>query len=317
MKPPPRFARYKSMKVFSITADRSFKEGNPRFDLQAGAVERLEALYWGPGALWPSHMLDIRHQACDVVSTQDPFFRGLLGLILARRFKARFNVQVHADLSAQSLIKRYIARFVLRRADSIRVVSERIKTHLVQNFRCRTSKISVVPIFVDIERFKNVQRTPSAEPLILWVGRFEKEKDPLLALRVFEAVRKDVPRAKLIMLGAGSLERALRARSRALPVEFPGRQDTPPYLAKAHVVLSTSRAESWGAAIVEALAAGVPTVAPDVGIAREAGAIVSEREHLAEAVVNALTAPPDASLKLPLLSRDEWAAAWRDSLQSA
>lgn len=300
------------MKLLVITGDQSFKAGNPRFDLQASAVEvggRLEALYWGPGALWPSPKGD----SYDTVSTQDPFWRGLLGLFLARRFKARLNVQVHADLSAQPLFKRLLARFVLRRADSIRVVSERIKVQ-IQKCSRRTTTITVLPIFIDIERFKKIERKPDAHPTVLWVGRFEDEKDPLLALRVFEAVRKDVPHAKLIMLGAGSLERELRARSRALPVEFPGRQDTLPYLARAHVVVSTSRAESWGASIVEALAAGVPVVAPDVGIAREAGAIVSGRERLAEVVVKALRTKPRVCLTLPLLSRNAWVAAWRRTL---
>jgi hypothetical protein len=48
------------------------------------------------------------------------------------------------------------------------------------------------------------------------------------------------------------------------------------------VVLGTlaSPGESWGASIVEALAE-VPGVAPDVGIAKEAGAIVVTRQDLA------------------------------------
>jgi len=191
------------MRVLTITGDRTFRAGHPRFDLQAGAVERLEALYWGPGALWPHTMLDVRHQAYEVVSAQDPFWRGLLGLIFARRFKARFNVQVHADLKAQGFLKQLLARFVLLRADSIRVVSEKINSQVLE-FGARAPVI-VLPIFVDVERFKTIDRKPDTQPTILWVGRLENEKDPLHALEVFREVLEKVSEAKMIMLGSGSL----------------------------------------------------------------------------------------------------------------
>ena len=296
-----------------ITADRSFKAGNPRFDLQAGAVDRLEALYWGPGAWWPHQYLDVGRQDIDVVSVQDPFWRGLVGLVLARRFKARFNVQVHADLEAQNFLKRLIARFVLLRADSIRVVSEHLKKQL-RNYGPRRSIVTVLPVFVDVRRFKNVQRALDERPMVLWAGRFEDEKDPLRALAVFRKVREKGIDATLVMLGAGSLEQKLRVKARDLPVEFPGWHDTAPYLARAHVVLSTSRAESWGASIVEALAAGVPVVAPDVGIAREAGATVVSREQLADAVVEAIRTRAQGALKLNLPSREAWVTAWQKTL---
>lgn len=296
------------MKLLVITGDQSFKAGNPRFDLQAFAVERLEALYWGPEALWSSPKGD----SYDTVSTQDPFWRGLLGLFLARRFKARFNVQVHADLKAQPLFKRFLARFVLRRAHSIRVVSPRIKSQVEE--MGVAVPITVLPIFIDIERFKKIERKPDAHPTVLWVGRFEDEKDPLLALRVFRQILEKGIDAKLIMLGAGKLEARLKKESVGFPVELPGWQDTIPFLARASVVLSTSKAESYGASIVEALAAGVPVVAPDVGIASEAGAIVVSREQLADTAIHVLRSKPHAELKLSILSEHEWVAHWKQSL---
>lgn len=296
------------MRVLVITGDKNFKPGHPRFDLQAGAIEHLEALYVGPGALWAAP----QNVFYDVVSTQDPFFRGLVGLIFARRLKARLNVQVHADLSVQSFLKRLLARYVLKRADSIRVVSERIKDQVVT--LGVTAPVTVLPVYVDLERFKAVERMPNTTPTILWVGRFEGEKDPFSAVSVFREVLKQVPNAALIMLGSGSQEGALRSRSAGLPVEFPGWQDPLPYLARAHVVLSTSKAESYGASIVEALAAGVPVVAPDVGIAREAGATVVSREELAETVVTLLRAPGPAKLTLSSHSRSEWCERWQQSL---
>jgi glycosyltransferase involved in cell wall biosynthesis len=130
-------------------------------------------------------------------------------------------------------------------------------------------------------------------------------------------VLKSIPDTKLIILGKGSLETLLKSAAKGSNVEFPGWQDPSTYLPIADVVLSTSKHESWGASIVEALAAGVPVVAPDVGIAREAGAIVVPRTELAKAVVEALHSNARGVLALPLLTKDEWARAWVATLQNS
>jgi len=209
-----------------------------------------------------------------------------------------------------------MARFVLRRADSVRVVSEKIKQQVER--AGVTAPIRVLPIYIDVSRFNNIVRHPSKSDLlgktILWVGRFEDEKDPLLALEVI----KKVPGAKLIMLGAGSLQGRLQAEvarfNLAKDVELPGWQDPAAYLAQVDVVLCTSRHESYGASIIEALAAGVPVVAPDVGVAREAGAEIVERSNLAQKVIEVLTSGQRGELKLQLPSAQEWAKQWKETL---
>ena len=293
-----------------ITGDRRFGPGHPRYELQKSAVERLEVLYWGRGSFWPR----LPAGKFDVVSTQDPFWRGLFAWYAARRLGARFNVQVHAVLSAQSFVKRVLARFILSRADSIRVVSERIARQLkTKNYKLKTPPI-VLPVYVELGRFHSLSRRPEAHT-VLWIGRFEPEKDPLLAL----AVMRKVPDAKLIVLGNGSLEQRLRSEisrfNLDIRVELPGWQDPLPYLARATAVLCTSRVESWGSSIVEALAAGVPVVAPDVGIAKEAGAVVAPRDRLAEALTETLRSQARGVLRLTLPSKEEWVKLWRASLE--
>ncbi|HEY8309017.1 MAG TPA: glycosyltransferase [Gemmatimonadaceae bacterium] len=251
----------------------------------------------------------------DVVTAQDPFYLGLVAWRIARAQGASLNLQVHADLLAQPFGKRMLARFLLKRADSVRVVSEKLRqqvAHLTQ------APVSVLPVFVDTLRFKGIVPLPHVRKTILWIGRFEKEKDPFAAIDIFHTVRSHVD-AQLIMLGGGSLEEALRHRAEVgdatnAPISFPGWQNPMQYLDTADVVLCTSLQESWGASIVEALAAGVAVVAPDVGIAREAGAIVVERSDLAAAVIDVLQKGTRGSLRLELLPQEEWAKRWRESL---
>ncbi|MEK7109466.1 MAG: glycosyltransferase [Patescibacteria group bacterium] len=298
------------MKVLMITGDKKFA-ASPRFALQAAQVEKLSVVYWGRGSLWPKipkgqfSAQGGPALGWDVVTAQDPFWRGLFAWRVARRLTCRLNLQVHTG------VLNILGKFILRRADSVRVVSEKIKKQ-VEAIGVR-APVTVLPVYVDIERFRGIARPSESDSqgkTVLWVGRFEDEKDPLLALEVVQKV----PGAKLVMLGAGSLEAALKTKAKGLPVEFAGWQDPAAYLAQADVVLCTSKHESWGASIVEALAAGVPVVAPDVGIAKEAGATVVPREGLAGAVIEALRTGALGRLQLPLLSKEEWAKAWVKTL---
>src|SRR5688572_19531286 len=97
------------MNVLIITGDRSFRPGNKRYELQRAAVEHLEAVYWGRGAMWPP----LPQGRFEVVSVQDPFLRGLFGLYAARRLQARFNVQVHTDFAGEPAWERILGAFVL------------------------------------------------------------------------------------------------------------------------------------------------------------------------------------------------------------
>ncbi|HEY5383474.1 MAG TPA: glycosyltransferase [Candidatus Paceibacterota bacterium] len=296
------------MKVLVITGDKKFGSGHERYELQRSAVDELAVVYWGRGSLWPK----IPAGKFDVVTAQDPFWRGLFGMWAAKRTKAKLNVQVHTDLSAYGVIKQVLMQIVLRHADSVRVVSNNIKSQ-VEKIDVR-AKISVLPVFVDISKYQNVARREHTGKNIVWIGRFEEEKNPLQAIEVFKQVLKTEPAAKLSMLGNGSLSRQVAAAAIGLPVELPGWQDPVQFLDTADVVLCTSVHESWGASIIEALAAGVPVVAPDVGVAREAGACIASRTELALKVEEVLRKNMRGKLKLHLLSADEWAMEWKKTL---
>ncbi len=298
------------MNVLMITGDASFGPGHPRYDMQRAAVDRLEVIYWGRGCLLPK----LPKGSFDVVTAQDPFMRGHLAAHIAWWLGARLNVQVHTTLSAHSPLVRAWAGFNLRKASSVRVVSPEIKAQVIA--LGVETPVFVLPIFVDVGRFRTVSREPHPQKTILWIGRFEKEKAPLRAIDALKRVRGSGSEAKLIMLGAGSLGPALREAAIGLPVEFPGWKDTAEFLSVADVVLCTSQHESWGASMVEALAAGVPVVAPDVGVAREAGAHVVDREKLAETIVGVLKSGERGMLKLRLSDAPEWVKRWCETLSN-
>ena len=71
------------------------------------------------------------HKGSVIVWVQDPFLLGLLGWIIARMRGAQFHIQVHTDVFHSGFLSHtpanrplvLLARFILGRADSIRVVS--------------------------------------------------------------------------------------------------------------------------------------------------------------------------------------------------
>lgn len=305
------------MNVLMISGDQRLTNGHERLQLQKDQVERLDVFSYQGVTSAVRGFFEVMRAASrvqyDIITAQEPFFRGLLAWFVARFSRARLNIQVHTDLSREPFPRRALARFVLRRANSIRVVSERLAEQ-VRTFGVR-AKVSVLPIYIDVSRFKGLVPIPHAQKTVLWIGRFEPEKDPLRALEVLRDVRAQGAAAKLVMLGSGSMERELRAAAEGLPVEFPGWRDPLAYLQTADVAFSTSLHESWGASIVEALAAGVPVVSRDVGVAREAGAIiVAEPNDMPKKIIDVLQRETRGILHLKLPEAVEWAKQWRETL---
>jgi hypothetical protein len=86
------------------------------------------------------------------VTTQDPFETGIIGFFLS--WKYRWSVQIHTDFmspffqtSFLNKVRVIIARLILRRAHSIRVVSERIKASIPTSLQ--NKKITVLPIMTE------------------------------------------------------------------------------------------------------------------------------------------------------------------------
>lgn len=105
------------------------------------------------------------------------------------------------------------------------------------------------------------------------VGRLHPIKDHATALRAWALIREANPDAVLTIVGDGPERGRLEALSRSLGLEdgvrFVGQTDPRPYLFGAQVYLSTSLAEGFSRSLLEALLAGVPSVASAVGGAAE------------------------------------------------
>jgi glycosyltransferase involved in cell wall biosynthesis len=108
---------------------------------------------------------------------------------------------------------------------------------------------------------------PGQPPVVLGVGRLERQKDFASLIRAFARVRATRP-ARLVLLGEGGERRALEALVLELGLEgdvrLPGFVANPfAYMARAGVFVLSSAWEGMPGALIQALACGVPVVATD------------------------------------------------------
>ena len=109
------------------------------------------------------------------------------------------------------------------------------------------------------------------QPTILYVGRLKKYKSIETAIDAMPGIVKQIPDAKLIILGHGDHLHVLQERVNKLrldgTVEFKGfvpLEIKVEYLRRAHLSIYSSLKEGWGLSNIEANACGTPVLASRV-----------------------------------------------------
>jgi D-inositol-3-phosphate glycosyltransferase len=169
---------------------------------------------------------------------------------------------------------------VARAADLVTVLTCGEAALLHRAYGLSGARLQVVPAGVDLSRFAppSAPRPAGRPPTLLLVGRLQPLKGPDIAVRVLAEVRRELPDARLRVVGGTSGSghgtsgpEELRALAASLGVadavtfEPATDQDA---LARiyheADVLLAPSRSETFGLVALEAQASGLPVVAADV-----------------------------------------------------
>ena len=199
--------------------------------------------------------------------------------------------------------------------DHMTIVSQAAYDRFVKDRIVPERMLRLVPNGVDTARFREVapdareavRRSLGLEDEFVWlaVGRFETAKDYPNMLRAFSLVRAGEPRAKLVLVGRGSLQEETEALVRELGLEgvrFAGvRTDVPEVMSAADGYVMSSAWEGMPMVLLEAAAAGLPIVSTRVGgnhevvLQERTGLLVppSDHEALGKAML-LLTRLPEA-----------------------
>ncbi len=159
--------------------------------------------------------------------------------------------------------------------DAFITISHEIDAEL-ETFGIDASRRVYIPNGVDTDRFTPVTRAEKQVlrqslgllpngPIALFMGRLAAEKRVDNLLTIWPAIRQAHANAELLLIGVGEEEPKLRAAA-GPGVRFIGAiDDVTPYLQTADVFVLPSATAGLSNAMLEALAAGLPVVATQVG----------------------------------------------------
>lgn len=210
-----------------------------------------------------------------------------------RHFKGRIPVFFRGDSTLldptrwwRTAARRLVLGWVYRHIDVALAVGSNNRDY----FRwcgVPVERIGMAPHAVDTRRFADPDGAharraahwrdelgiPARARVLLYAGKLQPKKDPLLLLQAFESC--GVP-GHLVFVGNGSLEAQLRARAQGRAdvhfLPFQNQQAMPAVYRLGDVFVLPSRGpgETWGLALNEAMAAGRPVIAGSkVGGARD------------------------------------------------
>jgi glycosyltransferase involved in cell wall biosynthesis len=238
------------------------------------------AVPWSPRIHRQARGLDL-----DVFHAHHPFLLGPAARRLARRlgrplvftYHTRYEKYAHYVPLTRSLVEAAALGLSTRfaaSADAVVAPSTLVRDQL--RARGVGAPIAVVPTGVDLARFRPADRAgarraldlPVAEPLVLYVGRLDREKSVDRVLLAFDRIAGTLGGAHLWLVGQGKETEALRSLAGGLPagdrIHFAGvraHEGLAAWYQAADLFLFASETETQGLVLAEAAACGLPAVA--------------------------------------------------------
>lgn len=156
---------------------------------------------------------------------------------------------------------------VLDRFDEI--ITTGVTTRDVRN-RTNCSPTEINP-GVDTDQFTPIYGSID-EPKFLFVGRFVPAKNLKFLIDSFARFREKNPKSELILVGDGpvrsQIHKQIQKRDIEESVQLPGyvpRNDISKYYDNSDLFVLSSKHESFGIVLLEAMSSGLPVIAPDLG----------------------------------------------------
>lgn len=264
----------------------------------------------------PGLFREVRRLNIDLFHTHHPFGMGAIASRFARRLQRPIVTTIHTQYEhylhyipvptpvLRPVVRRIVAGYcnachgVTTPAAGMAAV---IRDYGVSN------PVAVVPNGVNLQRYRDADGAAARRRLGLssdmvvglFTGRIAPEKNLPALLEMTRQVTQQHPEFRLVVLGDGPDLPALRRQAAemgiAAHVLFPGavtHEEVAPFCAMADLFLTASVTEVNPTSVIEAMAAGTPTVAYDTFGAREIVRVGEDgllTEHTPQALAAALS----------------------------
>jgi glycosyltransferase involved in cell wall biosynthesis len=239
------------------------------------------------GYLFDAYILGkkmIKKYKHDIISAQDPFEIGLIAWLLAKKYGLKLQVQIHGDYfgspywkkeSLMNNVRYYLGKYIIKKADGVRVVSNRTKESLIK-FGLTPEKISVAPIYVSVSDKSNIAKIKKDfdKFIFLTVGRLVPVKNIFLQIEAMNQIMETYPKTELWIVGEGPEREKLEYESKKFKIDknikfFGWKDNLGEFYQQADAFLLTSNYEGWAMVAIEAASFGLPIIMTDVGCAGE------------------------------------------------
>lgn len=169
--------------------------------------------------------------------------------------------------------RRIVARRLLLTKSMVAIPSKTLEKIALEQWRIDPLRLRRIAVGVDLARFRRGERM-LGEPIVVGsIGALRPEKNHARLIRCFEAAAKG-RNARLVICGEGPERAQLAIRAAgseiAASISLPGAVARPEEaMADFDIFALSSDTEQMPTSLIEAMAAGLPTVATDVGDVRE------------------------------------------------
>jgi glycosyltransferase involved in cell wall biosynthesis len=194
-------------------------------------------------------------------------------LVLTLHALAEIEINYNSFLNKVSALATLIPeKYILSKIKHIIVCSEDMRRRIIKYVK---ASIYVIPNGIDnsienitISSISNIIKHPA----ILYIGRFEKIKGVDLLIKAIPEIKRNIPGVHVYLAGNGSKKNMMKKLARRLNIDnciiylgYITGQEKYTCIKAADLILVPSYYESFGLALLEAMACGKPVVATRVG----------------------------------------------------
>lgn len=247
----------------------------------------------------------------DLIHIQTPFIAHHMGVHLSEALNVPRIESYHTffeeylynyiPIIPRSWLRLVARRFTVKQCNNINhIIVPSTAMHEVLIDYGVTTETSVLPTSIELEQFKDgcgqsfkaKHGIKSERPVLIHVGRVAHEKNIDFLLRMLTYVWQEIPEVLLVIVGEGPAEKKLKKLSHNLGlsnnVKFLGYQDRSSELKDCYcsgdVFVFSSRTETQGLVLLEAMALGVPVISTAVMGTRDIlkenhGALIAEEDE--------------------------------------